>query len=430
VISRRQLTQLLMAAPFSGRVRGLGDPSSGGLKLPGSKISIRALPAVASPNPKAYAALNVPAMSAGVAFKDPAIGTRTVKLTSHGMPDTKRFYTIYSTQGLQISQPWGAGLNQYAIAFIDSSPGNLYLCDYKLGGTTSNYRIVAGTGEGRTSFSRRAGQAQIMYVQSGTRLSKYNTALNSAANTGLFPITWATDPGCWLQLNQAETCATGLQSNSSAVTAVNTTTGKVITQSLSGIDELYSGYNDVALINCDSGGTGPTAAYVWNLNTDTLTSIGLPYDVMTVVSHVPSMRGFWIATDTNTGGGRMPLYKINEDGSHSQVSTIHEYYGQWHNCGHWKQSAELNQYMLYSMWNPPSEGWTASLQYALVFVRCDNGSTAVLGHHYSVVPPATTRPYWSEPRATQSTDGRLVIFTSNMLNSPRNDAFLMEVPLS
>ena len=125
----------------------------------------------------------------------------------------------------------------------------------------------------------------------------------------------------------------------------------------------------------------------------------------------------------------MPLHRINEDGSHSQVSTFQGYYGQWHNCGHWKQSAGLDQYMLYSMWSAPSNGWTSSLQYALVFARCDNGSTAVLGHHYSVLPPSTTDIYWSQPHATQSTDGRIVLFGSNMLNGPRLDVFLMEVPV-
>ena len=433
--NRRQLTQLLLAAPLVARAESPGEPvlnSQGGATEPAYKINIGALPAVAAPNATAYRALNVPGMPAGSVFNDPATGTRTVKLTSYGTPGTTQFQTIYSTLGLQISQPWGPRFNQYTIAFIDPL-GRLFVCDYKMGGTISNYRTVPGAGEGRTAFSRLAGQAQIMYIQSGTRLSRYNTARNSSANSGIFPIPWTTDPGpnCWLQLNQAETWATGqLSRDDNTVTALNTVTGKVITQSLPFIDELYSGYNDVALINCDAGGSGPTAGYVWNLDTNALTSIGLPYGVMPSIFHVPSMRGFWIATDTTTGSGRMPLYKINEDGSHSHVATIHEYYGQFHTCGHWKQSAGLEQYMLYSMWYPPSEGWLPSLEYALLFVRCDNGSTAVLGHHYSVVPPATTHPYWSAPRATQSTDGRLVIFTSNMLDSARLDVFLMEVPVS
>ena len=435
MLNRRQVTQFLLAAPFAARAATPGEPvlkTINGVTVPGSTINIGALPAVAAANTTAYKALDVPGMAAGTAFSDPVTGTRTVKLTSNGTPGSTQFWTIYATQGLQISQPWGPSLNQYTIAFIDSSPGNLHLCDYTIGGTASNYRTVPGGGAGRVSFSRLAGQAQIMYIQSGSQLSRYNTATNATANTGIFPIAWSTDssPNCWLQLNQAETWATGLNPNDSAVTAVNTTTGKVITQTLGGIDELYSGYNNVALINCDSGGSGATAAYVWNLDTNKLTSLGLPFGNMPYISHCPSMRGFWISTDTVTGNGGMPLYKINEDGSHSQLSTFQGYFGQWHCCGHWKQSAGMDQYILYSMWAAPSNGWTSSLEYALVFVRSDNGSTAVLGHSYSVLPPAATDAYWSQPHASQSTDGRLVIFTSNMLNSSRDDVFLMEVPVA
>ncbi len=434
MLNRRQVTQLLLAAPFAARAQTPGVPvlqSINGTMVPGSNINIGALPAVAPPNPAAYTALNVPGMTAGTAFSDPVTGTRTVKVTASGTPTSGQFCTIYSTQGLQISQPWGPNLNQYTLAFINDSNAEVYLCDYTVGGSTTNYRNGPG-GAGRVSFSRLAGQAQIMYVQSGSQLSKYNTATNSTANNGIFPIAWSTDtgPNCWLQLNQAETWATGLNPNDSAVTAVNTATGKVITQTLTGIDELYSGYNNVALINCDSGGSGASAGYVWNLDTNTLTSLGLPYGNMGTVNHVPSMRGFWIAIDSITGLGTMPIFQINEDGSHAQISKLQGYYGQYHSCGHWKQSAGLDQYILYSMDDAPSSGWTTSMQYGLVFVRCDNGSTAVLGHHYSVLPPTTTNSYWSQAHATQSTDGRIVLFGSNMLNGSRLDVFLMEVPVS
>src|ERR1700677_1080341 len=165
MLNRRQVTQFLLAAPFAARAATPGEPvlkTLNGITVPGSNINIGALPAVAAPNPTAYTALNVRSMAAGTAFSDPATGTRTVKLTSNGTPSTAQFCTIYATQGLQISQPWGANLNQYTIAFIDVSPGNLHLCDYTLGGTPSNYRTVPGGGAGRVSVSRLSGQAENM----------------------------------------------------------------------------------------------------------------------------------------------------------------------------------------------------------------------------------------------------------------------------
>jgi len=253
MFNRRQVAQFMLIAPFAARAvkaQTPGEPvlqSTNGVTVPGSNINLGLLPAVAAPNPTAYTALNVPGMAAGKAFSDPVTGTRTVKVTANGTPSSAQFCTIYATQGLQISQPWGPNLNQYTLAFCNTGAA-VYLCDYTLGGTTTNYRSGPG-GAGRVAFSRLAGQAQMMYVASGSQLSLYNTATNKTANTGIFPITWSTNssPNCWLQLNQSETWATGLNPSASAVTAVNTATGKVITQALSGIDEMYSGYNDVAL---------------------------------------------------------------------------------------------------------------------------------------------------------------------------------------
>lgn len=431
MFNRRQLTHCLLAAPF---VMGVSKPNRGPPNrryadtLGGTTINLDTLPRLAAPNPAAYAALKVRSMAAGTAFNDPVTRVRTVKVTADGTPVAGQFCTIYSTQGLQISQPWGRNLDRYTIAFIDMQ-GSVHLCDYILGGTTSNYR-AGPSGAGRVSFSRGIGKAQLMYVQSGAELSRYDTAANTVANSGIFPIMWSTDRGanCWLQLNQTESWATALNSDGTAVTAINTTTGKVISQNLAGIDELYSGYDDVALINCDGTGVASPSAYVWNLDTNEVGSIGLPFGVMGKISHVPSMRGFWVATDTVTGGGVMPLYLIGEDGTHSQSSSFQGYYGGWHSCGHWRQTAGPNQYALYSMWGAPEQGWTKSLEYALVFARCSDGSTATLGHHYSRIPAAATHPYWSQPRATQSSDGRLVLFGSNMLDGPRLDLFLMEVP--
>jgi hypothetical protein len=406
-------------------------------------VDLSSLPTSAAPNPAKYAALNVPSMAAGTAFADPVTGVRMVKLTDSSTPANSQFGPMYSTLGLQISQPWGPCLNQYTIFFVSVVDGDAYLVDYTLGGAPTNYRTVPvnSPGMGMSAFSRRPGQAQIMYISSGTDLHMYDTAKNAYADTGAFPIPW-NNAGGWLQLNHDETWATGLET-ASIVTALNLTTGKVLSHTMSGLDELYSGYNDVALVNCDAGGSGATAAYWWNLDTDTLASLGLPYGDLDFVSHVPSMNGFWMAVDSNTGGGHMPLWQINDDLTHDQISTLGSYWGQYHQCGHWQQSAGNAQYFLWSTWGevnadgspaPNYAEWTAALKWNLVFIRSSDASTVVLGHHYSISPYSDTGSgsaleYWSQPHATQSTDGALVLYGSNMNNmGGRIDAFLAEVP--
>jgi hypothetical protein len=406
-------------------------------------VDLSRLPVTAAPNPSAYAALHVPAMVEGTAFADPVTGVRMVKLTDSSKPTSGgQFGPMYSTLGLQISQPWGPCLDQYTLFFVDVAMGGAYLVDYTLGGTPTNYRSVAvsSPGSGMSAFSRRAGQAQIMYISTGTELRMYDTGTNAYADTGMFPIPWKLSG--WLQLNHDETWATGLDT-ASIVTALNLTTGQVLSHTMSGLDELYSGYNNVALINCDADGSGATAAYWWDLDTDTLTSLGLPYGNLSLVSHVPSLNGFWMAPDTNTGGGHTPFWQVNDNLTHDQLSTLDGYWGQFHQCGHWQQGAGNAQYFLWSTFGevnadgspaPGYQYWTADLKWNLLFIRSSDASTAVLGHHYSISPYADTGSgsaleYWSQPHATQSTDGALVLYGSNMnVANGRIDAFLAEVP--
>jgi hypothetical protein len=406
-------------------------------------VDLSSLPASAAPNPTAYAALKVPAMAAGTAFVDPVTKVRMVKLTDSSTPASSQFGPMYSTLGLQISQPWGACLDQYTIFFISVTDGDAYLVDYTLGGAPTNYRTapVNSPGSGMSAFSRLPGQAQIMYISTGTELHMYDTGKNAYADKGMFPIAWTNGDG-WLQLNHDETWATGLQT-AGIVTALNLTTGAVHSHTMSGLDEMYSGYGNVALINCDSGGSGATAAYWWDLDTDTTTSLGLPYGDLDFVSHVPSLNGYWMAVDSNTGGGHMPLWQVKDDLTHDQLSTLGSYWGQYHQCGHWQQAAGDAQYFLWSTWGeanadgssaPNYAEWTAALKWNLVFIRSSDASTVVLGHHYSISPYSDTGSnsaleYWSQPHATQSTDGVLVLYGSNMnVANGRIDAFLAEVP--
>jgi hypothetical protein len=145
------------------------------------------------------------------------------------------------------------------------------------------------------------------------------------------------------------------------------------------------------------------------------------------------MRGYWAHQDSNYGRGIMPWTRIAEDGTCSPPFNQDGYWGENHFCGHWwDQAPGTSQYLLLSNWSY-SSAWTPWQQYAIAFVRCDDASWRVLGHSYSDAANSGTRPngtdnYRSQPHATQSTDGRLVLFSSNMLDSPRIDAFLMEVP--
>jgi hypothetical protein len=385
---------------------------------PGGNVDLQRLsPTVLAADTAAYSALNVRGMAAGSAFSDPVSGVRTVKLTDANTGSGAQFYPMYSTLGLQISQAWGPNLDQYTIA-LEGSAGGFRLCDYKLGGQCTNFRSVPAQ-DARFSFSRKAGNERILYLLSGSQLRRYNTATNTFEDTAGFPYAW--EAGSWLQFNHDETWATMNGSGGGVVTALNLSTRSVIRQTVSGLDEIYSGYNNAALINAGSG------SLVWDLANNRLLPIGLPYGNLRTISHVASMRGFWTAIDTVTGTGKMPLFRIYEDGSHSAAVNIPGYWGQWHTSGHWQQAEGTSQYFLLSNWDMPSSGWTPAWRYALLFVRTSDGGVRHLGGHYS---EGSGSDYYSQPHATQSHDGKLVVFGSNMLGGSRIDAFLMEVPTS
>jgi hypothetical protein len=432
MLTRRQLTQLLLAAPFAARaavtpkapvlltVNGVSVSS-------GSNINLAALPAggtAATANQSAYSALNVSAMAAGANFKDPVTGVKTVKLTDSSHPASGQWCNEYSTLGIQISQAWGPNLDQYTLVVLNTTSGGMYAIDYKLGGTVSNYRSIPGK-EGCVSFSRKAGWATILYIATPTQLQMYDTAKNAYANVAPFPLNWSTGNMTWLQLNTAETWATALTPGNQA-TALNIGTGAVITQSVSNLNELYSGDQNVALLNAGT-------CYAWDLDTNVVTRVTLPGGA-SLPFHCATLRGFWATYDTNQGDGVLPVRAIADVATASISGTVTGYWGQMHSCGHWRNGSATNQWFLTSTWDNGS-GWTPWMQYNNIFVNAGTGATHVLGGHYSAATlsgsnSGGTNAYRSQPHATQSADGKLVIFSSNMLNGSRIDTFLMEVPTS
>jgi len=392
-----------------------------------------------SPNVSAYKALNVPGMAAGSSYLDPSTGVRVYKVTDANHPASGVSYTVeYSTQGLQIGGPWGPNRDQYTIFFMGSKG---WLVDYKLGGTFSNYRTCPGTA-GKQAFSRQS--PQIQYYSTGSVLHRYNTATNALADTGAFQISWPTNTSndMWLMVNQDDTYATAINANMSGVTSVSLSNGAISNYTTPNLDELYIGYGTKALVNTDSGGSGPTAAYIWDLASNSLRSVGLPFGNMNTVSHIPSMNRYWVSFDKTTGGGHMPIWQIFEDTTHANpAKTCGDnlggtfYYGQYHASGHWTQPTGTGQWILLSMDGPPTNGCNSYAEFANTFVSVATGIAYTLCYHYSDTSSAYYSAdgggYWAQAHTSISNDGKVVIWNSNMLtpaSGGREDVFLCEVP--
>jgi hypothetical protein len=338
------------------------------------------------PDTTGYLKLNVADMAAGTAFKDTVTGVRTVKMTASGTPGTGLYFPVYSSMGLAISQAWGTSCNQYTMLFVGAE-GDCYLVDYTLGGGPTNYRsgpsdTLVSASAGVMAFSRLPGNEQILYyVDNAGKVNRYDTGKNALANTGIFPIPWTKDINEWFMINAAETWATANAAGTSSKTvyALNLTTGAQITQTLPYVDDTYGGHNDVA--------TGDGNNQVWSLASNTVTNYGaFPSGwVSQPTSHMPAMNGYWVATNTNIGGGSLPMVRIYDDGTISASVKYPRYWGQYHQSGHWwTQGSGQSQFFLMSNFETPGSGWTPEEEYALTFIDPSTGDNYRLGFSYSV----------------------------------------------
>jgi Chitobiase/beta-hexosaminidase C-terminal domain len=417
------------------------------------------------PNTTAYNALNVPAMAHATFFNDPVTNIVTCKITDTTTPASGgNFAPWYSQMGLGISQAWGPNLDQYHVAFINASVTAAYVCDY--GPSWSSNPVgsfnftnlpaaLSSYTNGMAAFSRRAGNPDIMYVlTSGGHLRLYNVVTqafvdSSAAALGYsasWPATgWPWNAGIqqWLMINATETWAharTGTQ-----FVALNLTTGATQSWTPAGIDDAYVGYGDFA--------TGDGQEQTWNLDANTqisyvptLTS-GNGWPGGQATSHVAVMRGFWIAFNTQgTGSLPMPAATIAQGspsstviGSTSVLPFSPKCFPQWHTSGnYWLQPSGTGQYFLMSNIGTASASYPATEWYANSFINVWAGTLFRLGHNYSTVPNPGTY-YYEQPHAHVSHDGKLVMFGSNMLQTPTSpapaagskhiDLFIQETPL-
>ncbi len=403
---------------------------SGTVSAPSGNLDLSGLPSSASANTAAYTALNIPSRSAGYVFSDPATGLRHTKLTSNGTPNAGQSYPWYSTYGLQISQAWGTNRDKYTISYTNTSSVS-QLLDYQLGVGPSNYRTGPSVlNDGRVAFSKLAGEEQILLYMTNTGLARWNTATNAAANIGLFPYTWTglTSAYQWFQTNHDQSWVTCSSQSLTRGLALRLSDGLVRNTGVkSGLNEMYSGYNNVAFLN-----RGATASEMWDLDTDTYTTYSRTNSNFFVV-HVPNMKGYWVVFNSNSGGN-LRWARQNENGSSDGEVIGAGYWGQIHNSGHWENGSGPDQYFLNSCWDY-SAGWaTQNMRYSLNLFEARNFTRKCLGHHYSQAANGVntnaggTNGYWSQPHANQSIDGKLVIYGSNMLDSARIDLFALELP--
>lgn len=428
------LMLLQIVAPTNLRIVGLsGTPALANLPV-----------AVAqSPNTTAYNGFNVASRPSGYSYLDPTTGVRVWKVTDSTTPRSNSTMTHYYGPGpVMISREWDG--NKHTLLLFSTS-GAHWLVDFQRGVGFSNWRELTGPAQPNmdlaASFGKARGNERILFILNGSQLKRYNTATNQIEDTGNFPLSVG-DLGNgswhWLTSDKDDRWFGFFLISTNKVVAWNSATGERLTANRSGIDfEIRIGTDgDYAILTYSTGGE---AGYqVWNLATNSFHPFHERYwgagTPVAPHAHGDALRGGRFATadwDCAEFPDCVSLYYVdaNNDsrvgipnGPHQDNSS------DFHASGQWVQdSDDLSQYVLYYSIRPSAPIGGINNR-GLVYLRLDGADSRLLCHHYS--HDNLGNGYWDLPFPTQSPDGKLVMFNSNMnVPSGRSDVFVVEVPL-
>ena len=383
------------------------------------------------PNHGAYAALDVPALSAGSAYLDPTTGVTVYRVTDARTPiANERGQPDYSDGGPFISLPWERdGDTHYTLYLaVRPVPSFHYLVDFDYtAGTFENWREAPVQGNEITfSFSNNPDTAQIAYYLEDRTLHRYDTGAMATADTGNFPHTFAIGrEGDWLSVDMNDRWFVCQEEFDGGTVAVWNSETNVEHHGATGEPHMIRdgsfvmGAENRASDHEELTGHVVSNTALLNLATGELTRPDQPE------SHpAGAANGFFMAVDPNQGGGNQ-LYRFEAaTGFETHLGGRGDIIGSsGHFAGQWVVNNEpgLDLWMLFSGW-----GGSSIVIDAIAFVpfNATSGNVRLLAHHYSSVG----EDYYAQPHATLSPDGKLVLFGSNMNDSGRIDAFLAIVP--
>ncbi|TLY46685.1 MAG: hypothetical protein E6K55_15595 [Gemmatimonadetes bacterium] len=377
-----------------------------------------------APLTTAYDALNVPAIAAGGSYLDPTTGVKVYKITSATFPTSSpNWGHDYAEGGDEVSLPYNGTTRAVLV-----HGGAYWLVDFTPGVGVGNGRQLTGTfapvQDQAFAFSTNPATPWYAYVSNGTSVRRIDIRTMTEAPGNGWPVI-DESVAVWLQQSENDGLFAWMRGASGpTVVGYEPGTGTLKTYTNAGIDEPRIGragrYIGLTMAS------PAEALFLWDWQADSIVlkttgDPGIPF------IHVASLRDRWYGVDWNLS--QPYQYVVFDPVARTQLhiggpTNSGDEYGN----GNWIQhpADPDDQWALFSHFEglaPAGSGWLAPG--GMVYVTA-NGQRRLLGHPYTTITEATDYALASFVR--QSSDGRYVMFTSDMNGSGRTDVFLVEVP--
>jgi hypothetical protein len=411
------------------------DPALGQTTAPDPTLLPVATTAQA-PLTGAYGALNVPGIAAGGFYLDPTTGVKIYKLTSSVFPaPSSSWGHDYAEGGDEVSLPYRPdGITRAVLVRQNGlSGGPWWLIDFTPGVGIGNPRqLVAPLApwiDLTFAFSNNPATPWYAYVAHGNTIRRIDIRTMTEAPGGGWPV--VDQSPTWLHQSENDgffvwmRCPLGDCSMANTVVGYEPGTGALKARADPEMNEprIDRAGRYVAMVVCPPGVCGIS---VWDWQTDSIlweqrsgNSPNVPF------THNSSLRRRWVVVDTNLSWPG-EFAKFVPDVPNSQARLGGPANGTLiHGSGNWIQHPldlddQWSVFLHYGSLQPTGASWLAPG--GMVFMT-PNGGRRLLGHPYN-----TTGTYNYFSFAKPSSDGKYVLFTSDMNGSGRSDVFLAEVP--
>jgi hypothetical protein len=371
----------------------------------------------------AYNALNVPSIAPGGSYLDPTTGVKIYKLTSGTFPTSSPSWNHdYSEGGDEVSLPY-SGTTRAVLA--RKSDGWYWLIDFTPGLGVSNARPLTGIVKPfmdlAFAFSNNPATPYYAYVSDGSAIRRIDIRTLTEAPGNGWP---QSEPGAtWLHQSESDGMFVWMRgSTGTTMVAFEPSTNTKKTYTNAGMNEpridragRYVALSMTVPLNGLTVWDWNTASVAWTTPGDP----GIPF------AHNASLRHRWVAVDWNMS--YPPAYSMfipdmpnsaQHIGGPANATLVH-------GNGSWIQHpVDLDdQWALFCHYGslmPLQSYWLSPGGMVLITPK---GDRRLLGHPYN-----TSSNYTLYTFAKFSSDGRYVLFTSDMDGSARSDLFLAELP--